>query len=44
MAEVTLHIETPDGDAEQAAELTILLRDQIKALPIECSDNPAALA
>jgi hypothetical protein len=40
MAEVTLNIETPNGGAEKAAELTILLRDQIKALPIESVQTP----
>jgi hypothetical protein len=40
MAEVTLRIETPDGGAEQAAVLAILLRDQIKALPIESVQTP----
>jgi hypothetical protein len=43
MAEVTLYIETPDGGAERAAELTILLRDQIKALPIESVQTPKTI-
>jgi hypothetical protein len=42
MAEVTLHIETPDGGIEQAAKLAILLRDEIKALPIESVQTPKA--
>ena len=43
MAEVTLQIETPDGGAEQAAELAILLRDQIKSLPIESVQTPKTI-
>lgn len=43
MAEVTLHIETTDGGTEQAAKLAILLRDQIKALPIESVQTPKTI-
>ena len=35
MAEITLQVETPEGGPERTAQLANLLRDQIKALPIE---------
>jgi hypothetical protein len=40
MAEITLQVETPEGGAERTAQLANLLRDQIKALPIESVHIP----
>jgi hypothetical protein len=40
MAEIILQIETPEGGAERTAQLANLLRDQIKALPIESVHIP----
>src|SRR5947209_1534091 len=44
MAEITLQVQTPESGPEQAAELALLLRDQIQALPIESVQTPKGIA
>jgi hypothetical protein len=44
MEEITLQVQTPESGPEQAAELALLLRDQIKALPIESVQTPKSAA